>query len=595
MTSAHSEPILACRARAARSGCSTIIVGKAASATGEILIGHNEDNDLRIVTSQYWVPPADHAPGERMTFEPDAVKIPQASRTFGYFWVQTLHPAGSSYSDNFVNEKGVVIVSNNCNNTFERGESVREGGIGYGIRRILAERAATAREAVEIAISLQTKYGYRDQGRTYTVADRNEAWQIMLLRGHRYVARKVQDDEVVFVANAFSLGRLNDVPEGDILISPDLIEHAIQTKRYVPAHPGDFSDFSFCRAYQPIERRAADWNKNRSQTALAMLTGTSTDAWSDQEAFPYAVRIQRKLTVEDVKAVMSAHWPHEKRSGFMHQSMRDICNIGTFYSVVFELNAEPSFIRGWQTMGRPCQLPYVPFFPLAKPAEDASFMSPETAAAEHFHASRDRFDHRSGLALYAFLDAQNLSDYIGDAPLRAVKADLEARWREEEEDVRRQAAFLKSAVSKEKALDYLHAYGAEAFARAEAAMVEAIEAMESVEVQVLADSLSLSDVGTVDVAVFGSASLDVRTIDLETTRFGVTYPDSDVAVNAKREKALKAVYRDLNGDGRLDAVFTFKATAAAAWGFEGVKTDLWFFAEAEGRKIGGFDVVRIVK
>ena len=297
MTSAHSEPIFTCRARPARSGCSTIIVGKAASATGEILIGHNEDNDLRIVTSQYWVPPADHAPGERMTFEPDAAKIPQASRTFGYFWVQTLHPAGSSYSDNFVNEKGVVIVSNNCNNSFERGEPVREGGIGYGIRRILAERAATAREAVEIAISLQTKYGYRDQGRTYTVADRNEAWQIMLLRGHRYVARKVQDDEVVFVANAFSLGRLNDVPEGDILMSPDLIEHAIQAKRYVPAHPGDFSDFSFCRAYQPIERRAADWNKNRSQTALAMLTGTATDAWSDQEAFPYAVRIQRKLRI----------------------------------------------------------------------------------------------------------------------------------------------------------------------------------------------------------------------------------------------------------------------------------------------------------
>ena len=146
-----------------------------------------------------------------------------------------------------------------------------------------------------------------------------------------------------------------------------------------------------------------------------------------------------------------------------------------------------------------------------------------------------------------------------------MKADLEARWREEEEDVRKQAAFLKSAVSKEKALDYLHAYGAEAFARAEAAMVEALGAMESVEVQVLADSLSLSDVGTVDVAIFGSDSLDVRTIDIETTRFGVTYPDSDVAVNAKREKALQAAYRDLNGDGRLDAVFTFKAAAAAAW------------------------------
>ena len=36
--------------------CSTVVVGKDVSATGQIIVGHNEDNDLRIVTSQYWVP-----------------------------------------------------------------------------------------------------------------------------------------------------------------------------------------------------------------------------------------------------------------------------------------------------------------------------------------------------------------------------------------------------------------------------------------------------------------------------------------------------------------------------------------------------------
>ena len=33
--------------------CSTVVVGKDVSATGQIIVGHNEDNDLRIVTSQY--------------------------------------------------------------------------------------------------------------------------------------------------------------------------------------------------------------------------------------------------------------------------------------------------------------------------------------------------------------------------------------------------------------------------------------------------------------------------------------------------------------------------------------------------------------
>ena len=41
------------------SACSTVIVGKDVSATGHILIGHNEDNGGRILTSQY------HPWGER--------------------------------------------------------------------------------------------------------------------------------------------------------------------------------------------------------------------------------------------------------------------------------------------------------------------------------------------------------------------------------------------------------------------------------------------------------------------------------------------------------------------------------------------------
>ena len=174
-----------------------------------------------------------------------------------------MHPAGYSFSDGFVNEHGLAIVSNNCNETFEEENPVVDGGVGYGIRRLMAERAKTAREAVDVAIGLVTKYGYTSGGRTYTVADRNEAWQIMLLKGHRYIARKIQDDEVTYIANAFAFDKV-DVNSKDVIMSPDLIEHAIKTGKYKPAKAGDYSDFSFRKAYQPVSRRAADWNKDLS-------------------------------------------------------------------------------------------------------------------------------------------------------------------------------------------------------------------------------------------------------------------------------------------------------------------------------------------
>ena len=131
--------------------CSTVIVGKDVSKTGEILIGHNEDNGGRVFNPQYWVPPAKHKAGEMITYEPTAAKIPQVRETLGFYWSQTLDPNGSSFSDGFVNEAGVVIVSNACSNIFDKDQKLKDGGIGYGIRRIMAERAHSAREAVKIA------------------------------------------------------------------------------------------------------------------------------------------------------------------------------------------------------------------------------------------------------------------------------------------------------------------------------------------------------------------------------------------------------------------------------------------------------------
>ena len=98
-----------------------------------------------------------------------------------------------------MNENGVVVVTNNCNITIEEKEKFNDGGIGYGIRRLVAEYATSAHHGVDIVIELMEKYFH--MGHTYTIADKNDAWQIALLRGHRYLARKVKDNEIAFIIN----------------------------------------------------------------------------------------------------------------------------------------------------------------------------------------------------------------------------------------------------------------------------------------------------------------------------------------------------------------------------------------------------------
>ena len=100
--------------------------------------------------------------------------------------------------------------------------------------------------------------------------------------------------------------------------------------------------------------------------------------------------------------------------------------------------------------------------------------------------------------------------------------------------------------------------------------------MNPIIVEISADTLSLSAKDTVDVVVFGEKGLDVTKAKKESFVFGITYPDP-------------------NGDGVKDLVLTFPSDAAAKHGFEGVNTDLWLFGEIDGKKRGGYDLVRIVK
>ncbi|MDO5530925.1 C69 family dipeptidase [Sutterella sp.] len=574
-------------------GCSTVIVGRAASITGRILIGHNEDNGGRVITNRLFVPAREHAEGERIAFEPGTAEIPLPARSLGYCWSETITPEGAAYSDTFVNEAGVIIVSNSCSRTWEKDESVNDGGVGYAVRRIVAMRARTACEAVQITIRLQERYGYVGEGRTYTFADANEAWQMFLLRGHRWAARRVRDDEVVFTANAFALDRVNDVPPGDILLSPDLIRHATETGRYIPETGRDYSDFSFRRAYQPSERRFALWNFDRARTAWAYLTGMRI---TDPERVPYAAKPQLKLSVRDVMHVLSARSDTEDRPGFgpSHRTMRDISNVGTYDATVFEMDEEPLLITGWRVPGRPSALPFVPFFPLGGPAESEAVMPAAQAEEQHFHAPAEVFDFRPDRPLWKFLMAQTLADWLEGDP-RIYSAYMESCGMGETAEVQKTARMLLSRVSREKAAEVLHDFNERAWAAAVGAMSAAFEAMSPARIAILSGDLSTvcAEDDTVTVALFPRTGMDPAKIDPGSVSLGTVFPTLDMEWHAARARVTAMSLEDIDGDGRLEALFTFPKAAILRQCIPGVRTDLWLFGLADGEPFGGVDAVRV--
>ena len=156
--------------------CTTFVIGRNASATGRVIVGHNEDDKGELSVRHGYVPARNWGENECLPCEAGRASIPQLSRTFGFFWSEVKSPDGGlSNADTMYNEKGVLVLSNSAVGCVDPGAGAHtDGGVEYNVRRIVAERAKSARDAVAIVTNLVTRWGYApDTGRLYTVADKD--------------------------------------------------------------------------------------------------------------------------------------------------------------------------------------------------------------------------------------------------------------------------------------------------------------------------------------------------------------------------------------------------------------------------------------
>ena len=155
--------------------CSAVIVGKKASATGYVILAHNEDGSPTIRMRHAFVPARDGS--------------------FGFFWSECKEPKGGiTPGDTMLNERGVIVVSNNGGfmNTWcgrpgalpDEGcySELAGGGIGFELRRTIAERARSAREGVALATNLLATSGYVQSSRIFAIADKDEAWILEVIK-----------------------------------------------------------------------------------------------------------------------------------------------------------------------------------------------------------------------------------------------------------------------------------------------------------------------------------------------------------------------------------------------------------------------------
>lgn len=411
-------------------GCTTVVAGKKVSASGFVMLGHNEDNLKGKMTTLYSVPRRNHPKGEWIEMNGGG-RVAQVDTTWAYLWSET---PNERFSDFYLNEWRVVVTSNSAATKEQDLQLLKEtgqivdGGIDYWLRRLVAERARTAREGLDIALSLVEKFGYNASGRMYTIADREEAWVVQLIAGKHYFARRVPDDEVAVIPNNLIMGEIDSQDRGEVIVSDDIQAYAVARGWYQPDTPFQFDRVFELNGKGILSEEGFD---NRHWAGQRILL----EREPNPGPLPFSIKPARPVTIDVIKRVLRNHqqggmgeanpgWPHHVDQ----EKDRAICHDTSRESLIVEYgNRLPDGMDTllWRAQGYPCSSIYVPFFlGIRSIPQGYSLLDPEEAIATHFN--RDET---------VLADGRN-SFYRFDALCKWVDEEYRSRSPEIQEQVR---------------------------------------------------------------------------------------------------------------------------------------------------------------
>lgn len=283
-------------------GCTSIQVGRLASADGSVMTAHTCDGNYR-----QWVNLVPHAKypagaknkifsGKMHTETPADMRgivlkgeIPQVAETYAF--LNTAYPA--------MNEAGLAIGETTIGG---RQELYNPEGMFMieEIERIILERCSTAREAIKLAGQLVKDYGYGDFGECITIADAKEVWHFEVFGegplkvGGVWAAVRIPDDHVGISANIPRISEV-DLKNPDRYMASENVFSVAEDLGFYDPKKGE--PFKFWKAYsgsRPYSIR---------DFFVFNAVAPSLKLNMQMEELPFSVKAEKKLSINDVLAL----------------------------------------------------------------------------------------------------------------------------------------------------------------------------------------------------------------------------------------------------------------------------------------------------
>lgn len=311
--------------------CTTILVGKKASYDGSTLIARNDDSPSGVFTSKKMVVVKANENPKLYKSKISHVRIPLPEKSLRYTLMPNVEKNEGIWGASGINEKNVAMTATETITTNARvlgadplievkKNNKDNTGIGEEDFVVLVlPYISSAREGVIRLGELLEKYGtYESNGIAFS--DENEIWWLETIGGHHFIARRVKDNEYVIMPNQFGLDTFDFADafgeQKENICSKDLKEFI---KNNHLALDMDENKFNPRLAFGSHDDSDHTYNTPRAWF-MGRYFNPTTIKWDGNDAqfnpesdnIPWSLVPERKITIEDVKYILSSHYQGTK-------------------------------------------------------------------------------------------------------------------------------------------------------------------------------------------------------------------------------------------------------------------------------------------
>ena len=353
--------------------CTTVLVGKQASNNRSTLIARTDDGSFD-VKKLIVVEPKDQK--KTYTSRISHLTVPLPDTALRYTACPSVDESRGIWAATGINAANVAMTATETitsnprvlgadplvvyQKAKKRGEKDVPGGIGEeDIVVLVLPYIRSAREGVLRLGELLCTYGtYESNGIAFS--DENEVWWLETIGGHHFMARRVPDDMVVIAPNQFAMDSFDFADalgeQKAHICSPDLLDfiekNHLDLNQNGRCNPRDI--FGSRRDMDHIYNTPRAWFMGRYLAPYShRWEGPEAEFSPESDNIPWALVPDRKVTVEDVKYLLSAHYqgtpfdPYTNRDTGMRGKYRSIGINRTGVTAVCEIRSGvPQALQG---------------------------------------------------------------------------------------------------------------------------------------------------------------------------------------------------------------------------------------------------------